>query len=122
LTSINYADYAKLDWYYSSTKYVIGICAVVHQVKFCYNSKCASSYTKKKCMNGIGVLRKESIEAKVSLERIYVLPSGSASRANFSASEVEKSVFAEETAKMMEFGFDIYVKIISLICCSISGG
>lgn len=42
-----------------------------------------------------------------------VLPSGSTSRANFSASEVAKSELAGDTARMREFGLEMKDKIIS---------
>ncbi len=50
------------------------------------------------------------------------LPSGSASRASLSASDVEKSVLADDTASIIEFGLVIYVRIISFICFSMSTG
>lgn len=42
-----------------------------------------------------------------------VLPSGSTSRANFSASEVAKSELAGDTARMREFGLEMKDRIIS---------
>lgn len=50
------------------------------------------------------------------------LPSGSTSRATLSASEVAMSVFAAVTAKMMEFGLEMNLKINSLIWISMSLG
>lgn len=49
-------------------------------------------------------------------------PSGSTSRATLSASEVAMSVFAAVTARMMEFGFEMNLKINSLIWISMSLG
>lgn len=43
----------------------------------------------------------------------HILPSGSTSRANFSASEVAKSELAGDTARMREFGLEMKDRIIS---------
>ena len=53
---------------------------------------------------------------------IVLNPSGSTSRANFSPSELAKSVFAAVTAKMIHDGFEMNLRTISLICFSISFG
>ena len=50
------------------------------------------------------------------------LPSGSTSRANLRPSELARSVLAAVTARMMAFGFVMYLRIISRICFSISFG
>lgn len=51
-----------------------------------------------------------------------VLPSGSTSRANFSASEVAKSELAGDTARMRELGLEMKEKIISCTWASMSSG
>ena len=50
------------------------------------------------------------------------LPSGSTSRATFKASDVAMSVFAAVTANIIEFGFEMYLKIKSFIWNSMSLG
>lgn len=51
-----------------------------------------------------------------------LLPSGSTSRANFSASEVAKSELAGDTARMREFGLEMKDRIISCTWVSMSSG
>lgn len=51
-----------------------------------------------------------------------LLPSGSTSLAILRLSDVAMSVLAVTTANMIEFGFAMYFKTNSLICCSISCG
>ncbi|KAH3665787.1 hypothetical protein OGAPHI_003975 [Ogataea philodendri] len=63
-----------------------------------------------------------SIRSNLDKIPMVLFPNGSTCLASFKDSELTKSTLAGETARMMEFGFEMYSKIKFLICLSISVG
>lgn len=102
-------------------QYIHSICTSIHQIQL--GDHCQSSpalgikhaWLKKKKKNTPGDITCRKFKRSH-------LPSGSTSRATLSASEVAMSVFAAVTAKMMEFGLEMNLKISSLIWISMSLG
>lgn len=98
-------------------QYIHSICTSIHQIQL--GDHCQSS-------PALGIkhtcLQKHPRDIKCRKIKRSHLPSGSTSRATLRASEVAMSVFAAVTAKMMEFGLEMNLKISSLIWISMSLG